>query len=391
MVVKLVNIPEINVEMFEGAMDKLVKLSKKLNSESIKYNRIGEKVECISKKQEPIKKYMKYYTYEIFGSTPTLNGYKLVAMLERQKTLNLITHIDKTIKLPDGLDTKENYCEHCNTNRARKYLFILLEEATGKLIQVGKSCVKDFTGWHKNPEMVANWYSYIEEIDGYEDYDEERLMGGGYSHYTNYHEALRVIAISAYFTDHDGYVKSCENTPKNPSTAYKTRNYHHFAKIENIESEGYFEKAEEVKKWIMAQSNESDYMMNLQTLIKEGVVSDRKIGYLASAYFSYKRALEREKEIKREAEAKKPSDFVGEVKERKTFTLTYDREITYDTDFGLTHIYFFHDENDNVLIWKTTNWLEIEEGETISIKGTVKDHNEYRGVKQTVLTRCKVA
>ena len=34
--------------------------------------------------------------------------------------------------------------------------------------------------------------------------------------------------------------------------------------------------------------------------------------------------------------------------------------------------------------------LEIEEGSRVSLRGTVKDHTEYRDEKQTALIRCKV-
>ena len=39
---------------------------------------------------------------------------------------------------------------------------------------------------------------------------------------------------------------------------------------------------------------------------------------------------------------------------------------------------------------KNFNWVEYEVGQKYLIKGTVKSHNEYKNVKQTVITRCKV-
>lgn len=40
-------------------------------------------------------------------------------------------------------------------------------------------------------------------------------------------------------------------------------------------------------------------------------------------------------------------------------------------------------------IWKTSKCFDEESVKTIV--GTVKEHSEFRDVKQTVLTRCKVA
>ena len=38
--------------------------------------------------------------------------------------------------------------------------------------------------------------------------------------------------------------------------------------------------------------------------------------------------------------------------------------------------------------WKTTS-RTLEEGKTMRIKATIKEHTEYNGIKQTVLTRLK--
>ena len=47
------------------------------------------------------------------------------------------------------------------------------------------------------------------------------------------------------------------------------------------------------------------------------------------------------------------------------------------------------DAQGNVYIWYASRGIETRDGMTI--KGTVKNHNERDGIKQTVLTRCKAA
>ena len=91
------------------------------------------------------------------------------------------------------------------------------------------------------------------------------------------------------------------------------------------------------------------------------------------------------------------SEYIGNIKERMTIDLVLNNSFGYDTDYGYTNIYEFKDKQDNVFIWKTTKCIDVDEsvthryseGSTFTITGTVKDHQEYRGVKQTVLTRCK--
>ena len=58
------------------------------------------------------------------------------------------------------------------------------------------------------------------------------------------------------------------------------------------------------------------------------------------------------------------------------------------------------DADGNTFTWKTGNTLYIptgdgdfdvaNNGDTVVLKGTIKEHSEYKDEKQTVLTRCKV-
>lgn len=99
------------------------------------------------------------------------------------------------------------------------------------------------------------------------------------------------------------------------------------------------------------------------------------------------------------------SEFVGEIKSRIERVVTfigyssYERK-AYVYGWDTVYIYKFADEDDNMLVWKTTNslgywdenddWNVIDPGERIKLRGTVKQHNVYNGIKQTVLNRCTV-
>ena len=91
---------------------------------------------------------------------------------------------------------------------------------------------------------------------------------------------------------------------------------------------------------------------------------------------------------------KTASEYVGEVGQRLNTQATLVEEHSYTTHityWGEMHtIYKFVDEAGNSLIWNTTSYTELETGKTYQLTGTVKEHNEYKGDKQTVLIRCKV-
>jgi hypothetical protein len=45
---------------------------------------------------------------------------------------------------------------------------------------------------------------------------------------------------------------------------------------------------------------------------------------------------------------------------------------------------------DNVITWFTSSNVTAEEGAEYLLSATIKSHNEYKGEKQTIITRAKV-
>lgn len=92
------------------------------------------------------------------------------------------------------------------------------------------------------------------------------------------------------------------------------------------------------------------------------------------------------------ANATPESNYVGEVGQRIEVLATVEKSIKifgqkfsyYDS--GVSYINVMRDDAGNVLIWKTDRELTGK----LSLKGTIKEHKDYNGLKQTVLTRCKI-
>lgn len=142
---------------------------------------------------------------------------------------------------------------------------------------------------------------------------------------------------------------------------------------------------------------------------------------------------EREAEIARreaEAEAKRLAEiernrgqFMGEVGDKIQLTVTLERQFSFERRCfnapWATEVvtgYVFKTDDGNTLVWKTTgslgceveipweseeyfkrdsdkhkkwNWISPEDGDRITIKGTIKAHEEYNNVNQTILNRVK--
>ena len=82
------------------------------------------------------------------------------------------------------------------------------------------------------------------------------------------------------------------------------------------------------------------------------------------------------------------SEFQGEVGEKLELTVVVEKAIALDGYYGLQTLHVFRDYDGNCYVWITSarSW---EVGSEHDIIGTVKDHKQYKGVRQTILTRCR--
>lgn len=119
--------------------------------------------------------------------------------------------------------------------------------------------------------------------------------------------------------------------------------------------------------------------------------------------------VEAERKAEAEAQAKKDAimegfrngNYIGQPKERMDLSLTLVSERQFDGRYGRTNCYNFADEQGNCIVWFTQNalcmyfeerdeWGYAEVGSKVTMRATVKEHGEYRGIKQTVITRPQI-
>lgn len=82
------------------------------------------------------------------------------------------------------------------------------------------------------------------------------------------------------------------------------------------------------------------------------------------------------------------SEFIGSIGERLEFELKIKKAIPLESIYGkATTMHIMEDDCGNCFIW-TTSAKKLLVDETYKMRGTIKDHKIYKGVNQTVLTRC---
>lgn len=385
-------------EIFEGNMERL---EKKLTRIAKKCKKYGcdfhyEKVGEVFREMEDDNhnKYtVKFIQIEAEGKA-IVNDWRFVSSVEHTENGNIIKKCCYDVEVPQKYYTSKLICEHCGSNRFRKNTYIVQNVNTGEFKQVGKSCLADFTNG-MSAEHIAHYISLFDTlIEG--EYIEP---GFRTKNYIDIKEALRFVAET---TRHFGYVKADGDRP----TKYRARDYYEAAhkmagllqaELEmemwevsfNENSDYAKEISEKAIEWVLKQEENSEYMHNLKTVCSASHVIFENFGILASLIPAYNRALEREQRIEAERNADKKSEHIGNIGDRITILISDYRVITsWETQYGITAIYKIVDESGNVFTWKTSGGIG---GETKKITATVKSHNEYNGVKQTEITRCRAS
>lgn len=372
-------------------MEKIIQVSKERENEFIeKINKL--QIKCLKLKMKPLEvikgkiSYQKIdeitaseiIKYTIIGHMPKVDGYSFLAKIDHQPTGNIILG-----SLPDGSNLYKTYsqitpnCNHCKVNRDRKNTFLFQENNTDKIIQIGSTCLKDFFG-HDIDDLF--FYAELNDIfDNMEDFFGG--CGGGSLIKTSY-----FLEVCCSLILENGYTSRKQSEEQMiPSTCDSVLNILNSKTGKDISiTKEATELQNDIKTFFEAYEPQNDYTYNIKTLIGKEYLDLRYAGIVASAYLPFKKA----KEIKNDGIN---SNFIGSINEKLNFELVLCSIRNFETIYGTTWLYSFKDKTNNVIIWKASKKQDIHENTTVNLKGTIKAHNEYKGVKQTVLTRCKIA
>jgi hypothetical protein len=289
-------------------------------------------------------------------------------------------------------------CDHCGFKRNRKKTVILVNEA-GALTMVGSTCLKDFLGYHGDPEKVLRFFDDI--CDTLADLDDEGSERFGRAPDTLPTDALLPLAAATVRTF--GWVAKSASFAGTP-TANRVADFiwrptrtkyngEYLAELDSIEVTDVDEaKAKAAGAWVTeaaGDSPENNYLGNLKVILGGPWVERKHFGLAVSAIGAYDRAMGREVERKAKAEAAAVSEWVGTVKKREAFAGTVTGRHAYDSMYGTGYVIKIVDADGNLLKTMTSaDWARHAEiGDELEFKATVKAHDTWNGGKETMLTR----
>lgn len=329
-----------------------------------------------------------------------VGGWEYVASLEHTDKGNIIKTAVNDVEIPDRYYHCKPVCEHCKTSRARKSTYIVRSTYTGTYKQVGKSCLCDFT--HGLDVSVISAYENL-----FAELEEAKKFEGGY--YKSCIKTEDYLRYAAETVRHFGYTKKsdCERgTSSRALGYYRLKEGFRVSKMDeakykaemdavgfDAESDAARELVTNALTWLETQEETSNYIHNLKTVCALEYQNTKNLGILASLFPAYDKDLERQAMLEAQTKIGRMSDYVGEVGERIDVNVAKMVLLTsWECQWGIMERYKITDTDGNVYTWKTSESFKFEHSiEKIrTLKGTVKDHTEFRGTKQTELTRCKV-
>jgi hypothetical protein len=385
-------IPAQNVQNLTDQVAELNKRAEKLGVEPVRLIPHGTEVERRTN-QAKVEYDFVWHLYEIEGTTPKLAGWTLVAAIERLGDENLVRCVPGQT-CPVEYRQARTDCDHCKTDRRRKEVFVLRHE-DGRHVQVGRQCITDFLGG-KSPESIIAMAEFLWAFETRCSEAADEMWGcDGCRYNPSIEEYLATVAIcirkmgwvSAKMAQEDGMSSAymawrvCVETNKYIKELIDEKEL--FVEDRDVEL------ATAALEWAKAlPTTAGDYEYSLGVACRAGVVHAKTRGIIASAIASYQRHKDRLEELHIKAREAYKDEHVGILKERRGFKVTVKAMRSFEGDYGVKTLVRMKDEDGRTLIWWATgdpNWLK--EGETVEITGTVKDHGEYQGKKQTQLSR----
>ena len=320
--------------------------------------------------------------------TITVDGWTLVARVDFMDTDSGPRGIVSTVPgqtAPEWAHDIDTTCEHCHKHRRRNRIFIF-ENESGDYRRVGSTCIEDYMG------LDAAMLLHCTEGRTWYESDEEGIKAA------KWWSVQRFVATARTLVRKSGFQKSKDDNPT-WLAAYWLRIDLARPHVMDPEKRREWTPTEEDERFAAdaiehfrnQRSARSDYVRNLSVVAECAAVDFKRLPLTASMAVAYERVLERR--VAEEKARQEAGGEVGEIGDKvQSVAVKVASVRTFEGGFGPTTVYTLVDAQNHNYVWFSSRQFDdVQVGAERKITGRIKDHKEFRGVPQTVLTRCKWA
>jgi hypothetical protein len=322
------------------------------------------------------------------GEPPRYAGWRFVAAVDAVDGGTILRYPPGAEPTIANNQVKPGECDHCHTVRARRSTVLVAHEDTGEVLQVGRSCLKDFLGHSVVPVFLT--------VD-----DVRADLGRGLTRTPSAWDIRSVVAYAWAVVEAVGWTPASAaefgKTPTRDVVRQLLTGGRGSGQLLSLVAphvdEGLRQATQIIDALLTGLPGESGYEANLTAVLRGESVDVRHLGLAVSAIPAHQRLLADEATQQARQEAAATVEYVGVVGDKVTLTGTVRTALRVDG--------FTNHSPDNVLLVldcgtavakmvTAASWAyQIKAGDPLTVTGTVKAHAEWNGAKQTVLVRPK--
>lgn len=357
--------------------------------------------------------YVSWQQYAFQYSTLTLNrpsisheGWRFDAALDRVPGTDEFMMRSVLGRDFAGWRPEPGRCDHCDKFRDRSTLYLVTNEVTGETLQVGASCMEVFLG--VRPKGLWSLGATFEP-------DEDR---DGAPLSTQSVEDNRELIAKALVASDMGkrYVSKSRavewgsvSTADRIDALFGSTTFRRLTEEDRLEREEARQELAEILSSGLVDDvvtaagevgTDSDYGRNLNTALDAGFATATMSGTVISAVAAYGRKNREtaQARVREDRIADATPGFVAPVKTRLR-----EVPVTIANVFEGTRAAYAWPHGDepfqiitmrggdgHEIVWKTSPVQPVTVGDDVTTTGTVKEHGEFRGVDQTVISRAKL-
>jgi hypothetical protein len=304
-------------------------------------------------------------------------------------------------------EVNDIHCDHCGTKRNRNRLYIIRNNATDELLQIGHNCIELYTGLSPKGLWSLTFDAELRSFASEE--------SGGFGSHDYGCPVDKVLGYAFAFSDQGRSYRPARDWEPNP-TASIVRQWLLYPpdapRRSNYRSGGYekalaawqanVDKARQGWEYSLDESliadirsaaetlkAGTDYADNMAVILGGEYVSGRNVGILASLVSVY--ARERELAVKRASAPKVADGFLAPIKTRvKEETRIMLQTVRFWAgDYGMTTFMVGHTPDMHCVVWKASGKHDVEPGDVLVLSAfSVKAHEQYgtdHKIDQTVI------